>query len=291
LNDNPDNLIPRPEKIEAEQHKSPGDKKFDRWLYAGLNGVGTFVVTVPLAYWAAYSNNGGKAKLLEKATTGIEKVGVGKGFAERFAMMLATSLGGWAMVAPTWVAEHFRKPIVAKLNEGQPKADADHPYKEIPKQTIGSLLRGRLLAMATVTASFWTAEHFFRDHFKAFEEKVGQQAVDWFGKYAKNDNQLIKIRRYGEISALDVFATTAATILLYVGSRFFARHRKHPLPGDAETLHTAHNSHTPMKEEAPSATLTAEETGLPETTIGGQKHHPGKVVAMVPALEVTAERA
>ena len=251
--------------------KSRGDKLFERWLYGGLNGVGTFIATIPLAYSAKY----GKFKEpLENFGERLGRAGLGAKNVNTVTLMLATSLGGTAMLLPTWLAEHYRKPIVARLNgkpaDQPPAPDAPAEY-EAPKQTLGSLLRGRVLAMAAVTASFGVANHFFADAFKKFETNIGEKAVQWF---AKNKSAAFteKTKLYGEMAALDIFATAAASSILFVGSRFFANHRN-PESAQLATQPTAEDLFIRAETVLKDAPAPSE----PSTTISGEKQQAGVV--------------
>lgn len=98
-----------------------------------------------------------------------------------------------------------------------------------------SLIKSRVAAYATVFVSLQGAVKIFGDdRFKKFEEDFAEHVVcrplnlpthtPGLPRSAATETRAF---RYGKIGALDVFATAAATILLYAGSRFFAKKNEH----------------------------------------------------------------
>lgn len=273
----------QPDVLSTPAPKTRGEKLFDWSVYGGVNGVANFLVTIPFAYWCLHGKG---AKYFERAGKAMEKYAQPERVRETLEM-LGTSLGGTAMVVPTYIAEHYRKPIVDSLNarfgnaEDQ-KAEIHHP----PKQTVVSLLTGRATAMLTVWAAFTTAGKLFPEPFKNFRNDVAYKlcklfktpAVDALGKETKAFH-------YGQMAALDVFATTSATILLYSISRAFAKQR------DTRKQHRAeragHKGDVAVDEMAAAdvvGTSAASGDQQPDTRIAGTKQH-GATVAAPPFAE------
>ena len=302
--DVPQNLEP----TQAEQPKKPmrthGDKLFDRWIYAGLNGVGTFILTIPLAYWGDHGKGkqafGNGAKWMNKNLNMDVKV------AERAIGTTTLGLGGTVMVLPVWLAEHYRKPIVEWFNKHFGNEKDRHAVVENPApQTFGTLLKGRVVAWLAVFSGF--------TGFAAASKALGHEhALDnfktWFGK---NTCKLIgkethdpavlaelkvagktaeealkgaetKAYHYAKLGALDIFATTAATSILYVTSRVFAKRKakhdqiaattaKMPIPASADIVEAGVKGST-------------QATSLPSKTIAGEKI-PAGVIAQENQLQ------
>lgn len=87
-----------------------------------------------------------------------------------------------------------------------------------------------------------------------------------------------KAYEYGKLAALDVFATMAASVLLYVGSRFFANNRS---PEKQAQLEARANAGKVLLDDA-MAPLPVH-TDAPQTTVSGDKVHPGLIAQ--PAAE------
>ena len=211
--------------------KSRGEKLFDWAVYGGLNGVGTFILTIPMAYWAKH---GGGARYLEEAGAAMENINISADKAKPALLTTALSLGGTVMLIPIRMAEGVRTSIVNNLNRlvGD-KTDAATVAKEVPPQTWGSLLFGRALAWTSVYASFLGVGALAKAAGKPqmidqFEERFSKILVGDVLKKPLVDaaGQETRAFRLGKFAALDLFATTAATILLYAGSRFAAKRRE-----------------------------------------------------------------
>jgi hypothetical protein len=223
--------IPVPAKLEDgpdKRPKSAGDKLFDFLVYPVMNYIGTFVLTVVVADWMMH----GKTKLGSKTITehfesvsrglegGLKKVGLEKN-AKSIIMTSVLMPGGSLMIIPVWIAEHFRTPLVATFNrwlgDKTPPATIDH---DVPKQTFGSLIKGRLVAYAAVWTGMTGANMALGDkRFDNFSSGVADFLVH-------NPEKNPRMHRYARLAALDVFATAVSTLLLYAGSRFFAEKRE-----------------------------------------------------------------
>ena len=282
--DAPTNLAP------AEPVKRPktrGDKLFDRLVYGVMNGIGTFVLTVPLAYWAEHGKGpiGGK-QYFDQAKTWLEAKKLSPKSSRDILMTSSLFLGGTLMVLPVRLAEAFRPQIVKRLNGGE-TAEAEAAAVALPPQTWGSLIKARLVAWGVVFSSFKLVQYGTKAIGKP--EALGT-FEDWFANKACG---LLKLEkgtaeapsrafRYGRIAALDLFATAASATLLYVGSRFFARHRSEK---QQEKLAT----HTPtiFTDQAEASPAELPDDSTPEKTVNGQKLASGRVeIDAVKALSV-----
>lgn len=217
--------LPTEEPAKAAPASSRGERWFDWGVYGGINYLGTFFLTVPVADWIQHG--GGKA-LYERAGESLVKLGVNARYARQALHATALMFGGTLMLAPVWAFEKFHTPIVNWINEkyGTVQDRAARP-QDAPEQTWGSLLMGRISAWTAVFASFAATAKLFPQTRQAFEHEYAKNLLcKPFGHPTHIDGVETKAYRIGKIAALDTFATAAATILLYMSSRFFARRRE-----------------------------------------------------------------
>ncbi len=239
----------KPPVKEQENTKNPasfGDKCFDTCTYGLIGGVATFLASLKFGFSARY---GKLAPTLERWTQSMEKTGLSRANAENLVMTTALMMGGNVMLPVIRAAEHYRTPIVNAFNshKGQQPVTEDSQAK----QSWGSILKGRALAWVMVFSAFkGTAALIGPDKFEKFEHDFARNLVcKPLGKPTHIHGMETKLYRYGRIGALDIFATTAATILLYFSSRFFA----------------AQSANPPQAASAMAATKTEEQNGLQET--------------------------
>jgi hypothetical protein len=264
---------------EKPRVRSKGEKLFDDVVYTGINGVGTFFLTL----WMAYELKFGHGKpLFDKAATGLEKKltilpeSWRQGFAKSFLNTTVLMQGGNVMLLPVGWAEQQKVRIVQGLNVMLGDKTDPATIEEAPKQTLGSLLLGRLRAFGVVFAAFASMGMLFGKQMGQFEEAVGR------GFKAFRDNKTPELQlqdqRYGELAALDVFATAAASILMYDGSHKAAEkreQRRHPqtyrpinrgatfdgldqsTPNDTPSTSISHSRHEAMLAEAPQKAMGA----------------------------------
>ncbi len=267
----------------AETKKRPasvGERVFDFTVYGLMNWVGTFVITVPIAWGMQYSKaasplfnkaasklEGGMPWLLRKVDwvlSPIRKVPPAakmadraQGAASNFLMTCTTMQGGNIMLIPIKWAENRKIKAVAAINRMVGDTTDPSTVEAVPKQTWGSLIKGRLTAFAVVWLTFTGASMAIPKTFGAFAEEFGHAFAKWFkGKsYGPNlpaglleeqavlratatgEKALSRLKavsetiakhetwqfQMGKIASWDTIATTAAVILLYAGSKFFAR--------------------------------------------------------------------
>lgn len=242
----------------AKKDRSIGEKIFDWGTYSGINGIGTFALTLPVAYWMKYG--GGKGMYDSAAKTLSEKVfhhlpgswneGISKGLLSTTILMQ----GGNLMLLPVGIAEHYKVPIVKGLNRLFNDPTDPATIEEAPKQTVGTLVMGRLRAFAMVFAAFTGAGFLVGKQMSKFESAFGRAVCAFLNKPIKEIDGITNTPafRYGEMAALDVFATTAATILLYDGShKFAAQAQEKKRAGNHGT------ATTPFADENPSAASDA----------------------------------
>jgi hypothetical protein len=219
--------------------KSVGEKIFDWVVYGGISGLGVFIATLPLTFSAKY----GKAKaLFEKGTKYLEHTPLSGETVERIMDTTALSMSGNISIIPIKFAEDRKKSIVGKINK-MLGGDANAPISnEKHPQTWGSLIKGRVLAWVAVFAGFKTAvELLGKERFENYENAFAENIVcKPLGKPTHIGEKIFKNEtkafRYGKIAALDIYATIAATSLLYLGSRLFAKPVSKTLKPEADNL-------------------------------------------------------
>lgn len=206
----------------AHSSVSKGEKLFDWATYGGIAGIGVFLGTIPIGYWAKYGKG---ADLFHRAGQALVKNGSSPENAEQILMTTTLMQGGNIALIPIKCLEDNKPEIVQRLNEmlGE-KTDIEHLESE-PKQTWSSIIKGRLLAWTAVYVSFKAAfAALGPEKFSEFENKFAENVVcKPMGKPPHINGQETKLFRYGKIGALDLFATAGAATLLYLGSRFFAK--------------------------------------------------------------------
>ncbi len=258
--------MPPPEKpteSAAPRTKSKGEKLFDRTVYAGIAGVGTFVATVFLTHSLKY---GSLKRLHEGAVNVVEKflnnVAPRRGaiknneLAETGVMTTNLMMGGNLMLIPVGIAEHHKVALVDGLNAATDDPTPKEQIQHTTKQNWISLLESRAVAWLAVFATFKTLGAYYEETMKSFERQTGELLCRITGKPAYHASQetvdaltseALKLKtenaskellkqnaaelealeskmfRYGKIGALDVFATIGAATLLYIGGHFFAR--------------------------------------------------------------------
>lgn len=254
----------------AKPRKTIGEKIFDWGTYGGLNGVGTFLLTIPLADW-------GNRKIFDSWSKGLnEKFKIGPNTATNIVKSTTLAIGGTVMLLPVYLAERNKKPISEWLNQKfgnheEKKAQVENPAPQTP----GSLIKGRLLAWCAVFLGFKSMEWMGKgEALQKFEQDFGKKTCAVLGKLTHVNNVETTAFRWGKLAALDIFATAAATSILYVTSHVFAkqqaRAQKKPSP------YPVNISGQLAAARGDAITLTE---SVPQTAIQGEKTHPGVVVA------------
>lgn len=231
---------------QASHPRSVGENIFDWTTYGAVNGVGTFLLTVPVA---DYLKSGGGAKYYQQASHWLEHKGLPfmpknwrAPFVSQFLMTTILMQGGNLMLFPVGMAESVKTPIVKGINKAfGDTSDISH-LENAPKQTAWSLIQGRLAAFGAVWAGLASAEVFFKPQMAQFENAMGRATCAFMNRPMLDAlGKETKTFRYGKMAAFDVFATATATALLYVGSKFFARkqHEQQLVPPTLQTIQLA----------------------------------------------------
>lgn len=196
-----------------------GEKFFNLGVYGGIQGVGVFLATIPITYFIKY----GKGPITGKFRDGykwlvsqLKRTGLSAGNSEHVVMTLALMQGGNLGLIPVKLAENHKPEIVGRLNEILGEKNDSEAVRKEPDQTWGSLIKSRLVAFGLVLGSFWTVEMLADKRLKQFKNFFARGVTTLSGKASFTNF------RIGKIAALDIFATAAATTLLFIASRFFA---------------------------------------------------------------------
>lgn len=240
---------PDPKVLEAEEKAvktstSKGERLFDLLTYGGIGFLGVFAAGIPIGYWGKY---GGGAGMFKSSAKALEKLGMSAKAADDAVMTSVLMQPGNVGLIPIKWMENRKPELVEKFNKMLGDKSADASVEHDPQQTWGSLIKSRLAAWLAVFAGFRGAAHAIGEKkFGAFENAFAEKVCNVLGKAThvapagvvlspemlKTFEYETKAFRYGKIAALDVFATAAATVLLYAASRVFAKknpewHAKH----------------------------------------------------------------
>ncbi len=273
---------PTPAPVAA---KSKGEKLFDRAVYGGLAGVGTFFATLYLTFnmrygkWASQYN-----RMVDRSTDALGKLlpaSASRAAAEKSVLTTALMMGGNAMLLPVWVAEHFKQPIVRGLNAMLGDTTPPDAIAKSPKQTFWSLFEGRMLAWGAVFGALYSADKAFPQTFKTFEHEFATRFSQLLRKPVEimKDGKLVPSKTFllGKIGAVDMFATAAAATILYVGGHFFAR--KHEEKKTQRKLQ--HGSKEPALLAAENDERSTAESSQPAATITSAALHQGMATSGV----------
>jgi len=224
-----------PQIIEAEKKAektsvSKGERLFDWLTYGGIGFAGVFIANIPFTHWAKY---GGGRSCYQWMTEALKNKGISDHVAEQAFNTTVLGILGNAAIVPIKMLENKKPELVERFNKMLGDKSADASVEADPKQSWGSLIASRIAAYAAVLASFEGALAIWGgDRFKKFEADFAKHIVcnplGWATHMEVMENgqkilQETKAFRYGKIAALDVFATAAATILLYVGTHMFTK--------------------------------------------------------------------
>lgn len=260
--------------------KSKGEKLFDWLVYGGIGYIGTFITTVLIADRLQTSGAGKSVKGF------FEKIGFSKKFADRAADTTILMPGGSVMLLPIYLMELVRKPTVRLLD--RMFTDSTKPVAEVadvPPQTFGSLVKGRLVAWGVVFAGMVGLQSIIgAEKFEAFSNNTGTQLAKAF-KVPAAGRESHWIFRYGKLAALDAFATLFSSALLYTSSKFFAQRRE-----EHQEYLTRHPERARRAAAYGDKAEAAADTDAPAAEIRGQKQHEGPVNARETAAELQPAR-
>lgn len=252
---------PIQEKVEKAEEKarktssSKGEKLFDLLTYGGIAGIGTFILTIPIAYSIKYGKG---AKYYEKSVKFMTDNGATPRIAEEIAMTSAAMQGGNIALLPVKLAENYKPQIVEKLNNLTGDKSGKASVDEDPKQTWPSLIKSRALAWLATFVGFRTAGSILgQERFERFEKGFARRVCDFIKKPTHINGVESVHFRYARIGAIDIFATAAATTVLYLGSRFFAKNNEHWNPkAIPPATPEAAPAQAPLAEEKPEKRYT-----------------------------------
>jgi hypothetical protein len=213
-----------------------GERLFSRIRF-GIAEAFILIVSAVLAYRSRY----GEGTLKKWSETASQWVG-GRVKDERLAAMfsstLITSWGGWFFVPPMHWMDQKKEAIVTALNTrfGKP-GEVEHGRENIRKEQKTSLftvLLGRVASFAAVFGAFFAADRMLGKDagenykFDTYCKKFGAETHKLFYRLTfrspARDAEIMQKRsyRYGEIVALDLFATTIAVALWTALNALFA---------------------------------------------------------------------
>lgn len=285
--------MPPPEKAHpnvAKPTKSKGEKLFDKITYVGIAGIGTLVVTVPVAY--GLEHNPSLKPWFDKAVAKTESLLAKFHFenprktASKVVKTTTLMQGGNLTLIPVALMEHYKIPIVRGLNAAAKDPTPEEQIEKAPKQTFSSLVKSRVLSWAVVFGAFIGVSKAFPKAFEAFEDEFGLHTVKLTNRFRSAAKQVSEKAphgsvpyEYGKIAALDVFATAAAATLLYLGGHFFARKQE-----QKKELREEHKAlaHAPMHRDAVEQ-IAIGTSDVPGLQVAGSKQHEGTASA-APAL-------
>jgi hypothetical protein len=178
------------EHARSKRKPSKGEALFDGLVYGGMNYVGTFLLTIPVAYSL-------KNGVFKKAYTGahewLVRKGMGKDIAGKVLDTTMLMQGGNVMLLPIMAAEKHKRGIVDSLNKSMGDTTDPKSIEEAPQQDWWSLIKSRALAWGAVFVSFTTAVSLAgedkngKSNFGKFEEWVGSHVTNVFRKPKYHD--------------------------------------------------------------------------------------------------------
>ncbi len=130
--------------------------------------------------------------------------------------------GGNAMLLPIGLAEKHKVAIVEGINSALGDTTPTAQVEDTQKQTWGSLIKARITAWLVVFTSLTAASKMVPRSFELFETEFAERICQFVRKPTHVAGKETKTFIYGKIGALDIFATAAAAVLLYIGGHIFA---------------------------------------------------------------------
>ena len=260
-------------EIAAKPAKSKGEKLFNRAVYGGLAGVGTFFVTLKAAYELRYGRGKGwYESSVARLAKHIPETGA------RIAVETTTLMqGGNLMVLPVLLAEKHKVKIVSGLNVMLGDTTPPEAVEQGPKQTAMSLIEGRALAWGVVFSTLLTAFLVLPKTYEKFTDEIAQKVHNLAGRFNWNKAAEAikdsKSYRYGELAAIDMFATAAAATLLYVGGHFFAK--RHEEKKANQPVNRSHGLAVAVETIEQDNAMAITNKDVPKRAILGEKEHIG----------------
>lgn len=231
---------PTPQAVFVDGKERPistGGKIFDLLTYGGLAGVGVFLITIPIANLFMREDGPfhGFDQWLRKSA---RKLGASENIANQFANTTHTMHGGNLILLPVAMMEKFRTPIVNALNRAFKDPTDPKSVEDSPPQTLGSIVKGRIVAWLTVFSAFTGVSMAIGEkRFEGLLDQAGNKLCEMLKKPVMEFNKKgvwahSKTYNIGRTGALDFLATASAATLLYITSHYFAnsearqRHRR-----------------------------------------------------------------
>ncbi len=286
--------LARPEAEPYAREKSKGERVFDRAVYVGLAGVGTFIATLYMSN--KFKNGEWLGARYARAVDGLQRFfqkmlpgGASRKMAEETIQTTSLMMGGNAMLLPIGMAEHYKTPIVEGLNVALGDKTPSEQIEKAPRQTWLSLIEGRVLAWGAVFSALITARFAFPKSFEMYCDEFASrthQVVQWFKRKPALGEEAMKHTasyRLGGIAALDVFATAAAATLLYIGGHFFARRQEERKEARATRRSHSDSVVRDATEREPGAAVM--DSVDARAQVQGSKTHEGCINAPSLALE------
>lgn len=212
------------EQSQNKKRVSRGEKLFNWLTYGGIAGVGTFIATVPLAFWTKYGKG---AKMFENISHKMHMSGISEHTTEQIMTTTALMQGGNVMLFPVKYAEDHKAEIVGKINAALGEDENCAKPEVHDKQTWGSIVKARAVAWGVTFGSFYTAAKLLGgERIEQFKGRFSEKLCKVLGKAVEHQGKETKSFKYGKIAAEDVFATIASAGLLFIGSRVFSRWNK-----------------------------------------------------------------
>ncbi|MFZ4125058.1 MAG: hypothetical protein ACOYJ2_03175 [Rickettsiales bacterium] len=172
------------EKLKKKRTPSKGEALFDLGVYGGMNYIGTFLLTIPVAYSLKH---GALKKYYMSAHRWLTKKGMSDGLAEKVLDTTTLMQGGNLMLIPIAMAEHHKKDIVKNLNESIGDHVDPSAIEQAPEQDAWSLIKSRALAWGVVFSSMAAAGLFMGKQLGQFEEWCGEKTAKLFGAQRYRD--------------------------------------------------------------------------------------------------------
>ena len=148
-------------KTRARAHfKTAGEKRFDWLAYTGIGYYLNVALSLGAVYWAERTHTG--QKFIQSLGQGFEKLGVNRKTAEFLGRRSFFLTGGFAVMpiikgmedAKVGMVERDNRKIYGEQVETDPTIrQSERELERAPKQTWGSLISGRLLALAPFYAT------------------------------------------------------------------------------------------------------------------------------------------
>lgn len=234
-------------KTAQKKRRTFGNKVFDLTVWPSIQWFGVWVMSLVVAD-RAKNKTGIANQWFEKATswvtTELKKFGTDnenprkifgrqtsykEDWAKGLVLIFALSLGGSMLVPVTKFLEDRRQRIASWIDKhfGKNALEEDLARPE-PKQTWGSMLKGRLAALTTVYGAFLLVGPSTMD---AIQKRFGKNVTDEVmkaGPIAKRFSEK-RVGQLAELAVFDLFFTAITASFHYLVSRITASKKQEKL--------------------------------------------------------------